>query len=94
MKQSKFNNKVLTFMIGLNNAYGNEDQREEQPKLELKEEELTEDFTAMLMALNLFYDRITSDTTDLIGFTHILNRLAIQHVTEPKNGYMEEEEHE
>ncbi len=83
---NKFQNKVLSFMVALNNVYKDEEDQEEITKLELKEEELTEDFTAMLHALYLFYTRISGDEVDFIGFSHLCNRLAIQHVMEPKGG--------
>lgn len=79
---NKFETKTLCFMTALNNAYRDEEQREDVGKLTLTEDELTEDFTAMLFAMKLFYGRISSDEQDIIGFTHILNRLAIQHVME------------
>ncbi len=79
---NKFENKVLCFMSAIGNAYKEDEEREDFPKLELKEEELTEDFTAMLVALSVLYQKITGDDTDLIGFTHILNRLALQHIME------------
>lgn len=74
--------KTLRFVEALTDCYRDEDERTSfhYEKLEIKEEELTDDFTSMLIALHIFYERITGDETDLIGFTHILNRLAIQHI--------------
>lgn len=80
--QTPFENKVLCFMSAIGNAYKDDEEREDFQKLELKSEELTEDFTAMLMAQFVLYQRITGDETDLIGFTHVLNRLALQHIME------------
>ena len=81
--QTTFENKVLCFMSAIGNAYKDDEEREDFPKLELKSEELTEDFTAMLMAQFMLYQRITgNEEEDLIGFTHILNRLALQHIME------------
>jgi hypothetical protein len=79
-----FETKVLAFAVGLQNAYKDEDNRESVSKLELTEDGLTEDFTAMLEAMRFTYQRITDDDVDLIGFTHILNRLAMQHLMVPK----------
>lgn len=79
-KINKYENKVLAFAVGLKNAYKDEEEREDVPKLELKEEELTEDFTAMLDGMFVIYKSITNDDVDLIGFTHILNRLAVQRL--------------
>ena len=50
--------------------------------LEMEEKSLTEDFTAMLYAMYMLYMEITGDETDIIGFTHILNRLALQQIME------------
>lgn len=80
MQDSKFKNKVLCFLSALGNVYKDNEDKEDFPRLGFKQEELTEDFTAMLMALFVLYTRITGEDTDLIGFTHILNRLALQHV--------------
>jgi hypothetical protein len=77
-----FEQKALIFTVALQNVYKDEEDREDTGKLELTGDGLTEDFTAMLMAMKITYDRVTGDDTDLIGFTHILNRLAVQHVME------------
>lgn len=43
----------------------------------------TEDFTAILVAMHYLYETMTGDEDeDLVGFTHILNRLAIQFTME------------
>lgn len=83
---NKFENKALIFTTMLNNAYRDEEDAEYAGKLELKEEELTDDFTAMLYAIFIFYERLSGDDIDFIGFTHICNRLAVQHLMEPKGG--------
>lgn len=80
MQDSKFKNKVVCFLTSLQNAYQDDEDKEDFPRLDFKEEELTEDFTAMLVALFVLYTRITGEDTDLIGFTNILNRLALQNV--------------
>lgn len=79
-----FEEKILVFMSALSNSYKDEDNREEHPKLELKEESLTEDFTAMLYAQFMLYKKITGDDIDILGFTHILNRLAFQDIMKGK----------
>lgn len=83
---NKFENKALIFSVGLNNAYRDEEDAEFAGKLELKEEGLTEDFTAMLYAIFILYKRLSDDDVDFIGFTHLCNRLAVQHLMEPKGG--------
>lgn len=86
-KMNDFAQKVLTFATALSDVYKDEDSRclqNVEPLTTLRGEtdtaDVTEDFTAMLVAIKFLYADITDDTdTDLVGFTHMLNRLAIQH---------------
>ena len=48
--------------------------------LELKNEELTEDFTAMIYAMWATYVNITKESVDVVGFTHIINRLVFPEI--------------
>ena len=68
----KGSNKTFLFLTALSDCYKDGEERElfDFEKLQLKEEELTDDFTRMLIALHIFYKRITGDEVDLIGFTH------------------------
>lgn len=75
-----FEIKVLSFISALGSAYKEYEEREDFPKVELPTDNMTEDFTAMLIAQSILYEQITGDDTDLIGFTHILNRLALQYI--------------
>lgn len=90
----KHADKVLHFASALSDCYKNEDDREsaELPKMELSNEELTDDFIAMLEAQKFLYERITGDEQDLLGFTHILNRLAFQHILENQSESEEEDD--
>ncbi|MFQ8703905.1 MAG: hypothetical protein ACLR9I_09020 [Eisenbergiella sp.] len=81
MKISKRDQKTLVFYTNLCNAYKDEEEREETGKLEM-EGSLTEDMTALLMAAYVLFRRLTGSEEDLIGFTHILNRLAVQYCAE------------
>ncbi|QBE94519.1 hypothetical protein PMF13cell1_00008 [Blautia producta] len=84
MKEQEFNKRVEMFVTSLRDLYLDIDEREdtEMPKIELKEKNLTEDFTAMIMAVHLLYVSITGDDVDLIGFSHIANRLVFQWLLE------------
>lgn len=84
MKEQEFNKRVEMFATSLRDLYLDIDEREgtEMPKIELKEKNLTEDFTAMIMAVHLLYVSITGDDVDLIGFSHIANRLVFQWLLE------------
>lgn len=80
MNKQEFNERVEKFVTVLRDLYLDEEEREgtEIPKIELNEDDLTDDFTAMIMAVHLLYIGITGDDTDLIGFTHMVNRLVFQ----------------
>ncbi|MFQ7610072.1 hypothetical protein [Blautia marasmi] len=81
MNKQEFNERVEKFVTVLRDLYLDEDEREgtEIPKIELNEDNLTDDFTAMIMAVHLLYSSITGDDeVDLIGFTHMVNRLVFQ----------------
>lgn len=84
MNKQEFNERVEKFVTVLRDLYLDEDEREgtEIPKIELNEDNLTDDFTAMIMAVHLLYIGITGHDTDLIGFTHIANRLVFQWLLE------------
>lgn len=79
-----FEKKVLTFYTMIANAYREPDDMEEAvEKLTLcNGYDLNDDIAAMLSAMMIFVDRLLPSITkdmDLIGFTHFLNRVAIQH---------------
>lgn len=46
----------------------------------MKKDELTEDFTAMIYAQWMLYRKVTGDDIDILGFTHVANRLVFQQV--------------
>lgn len=83
---NKHENKIMCFLTALQDCYKDEEERDSCvfSKLELSEDELTDDFIAMLEAQAILYQSITGDNQDLLGFTHILNRLAFQFVLEGK----------
>ena len=84
MNKKEFDKRIEKFVTALRDLYLDADEREgtEMPKIELKEKNLTEDFTAMIMAVHLLYVSITGDDVDLIGFSHIANRLVFQWLLE------------
>ena len=74
--------KANKFLVALLNVF--EDCPNIAKKLDLKEfvriskeESNEEDFTAMLMAMKSLFD--PEDEIDLIDFTHVLNKLAVEH---------------
>ena len=75
--------KALQFLTALLDVYRDEDNRELDvfSKLDLDEDgDITEDMTAMLLAMHVLCEQVTGFDGDLIDFTHTLNKLAIQHI--------------
>jgi hypothetical protein len=77
----KIEQKALCFMTALADVYKDEENRELDafPKMKLSND-VTEDFTAMLLAMSLIFQQLTEYDGDLIDFTHMLNKLAVQHI--------------
>lgn len=83
---TEFDRKAQMFALGLNNIYKDEDDRTYIGKLDFTRQDITEDLTAMLYGVYVYYKLITGDDSDFIGFTHICNRLAVQHSMVPRPG--------
>lgn len=79
---ASFENKILIFASALSDAYREEETKEniDVIPLEFKEENLTEDFTAMIYAQWALYRNVTGEEVDIIEFTHICNRLVFQKI--------------
>ena len=80
--------KALYFLTALMDVYRDEEHRDLDAfsKMEFSDD-LTEDFTAMLLAMKTIFVRVTGDEdSDFIDFTHILNKLAVQYVMDCKRG--------
>ena len=75
--------KALQFAVALSDVYQDEENRELEAFSKLKmTDDATEDVTAMLLAMHLVCERLTGYDGDLIDFTHVLNKLAVQHIME------------
>ncbi len=86
-----FERKVLTFYTMIANAYREPENMEQAvEKLVLRDGyDLNDDIAAMLSAMMIFVDKLVPNITedmDLIGFTHFLNRVAIQHCFDKSDG--------
>lgn len=86
-----FERKVLTFYTMIANAYREPENMEQAvEKLVLRDGyDLNDDIVAMLSAMMIFVDKLVPNITedmDLIGFTHFLNRVAIQHCFDKSDG--------
>ncbi len=83
----KIEEKALHFLTALSDVYRDKETRELEAfdKMELSKD-ATEDFTAMLLAMKTIFDRVTGSDGDLIDFSHILNKLAVQYIMEGNHG--------
>ena len=84
-------NKALQFIAALSDVYRDEENRELNAftKLELNDNP-QEDFTAMLLAMSVLFDKIFDFDGDLIDFTHVLNKLAVEYVLDKQEGSEDE----
>lgn len=85
---AKIEEKAMAFATALTDVYRDEENRELEAvrKMNLSED-VTEDFTAMLIAMRMIFMKITrTKDSDIIDFTHILNKLAVQWVMEGVKG--------
>ena len=80
-------------MVALMDVYREKGDRELTAfdKLEM-DEDITEDFSAMVVAMSILFERVTGFDGDLIDFTHILNKLAVQYELEKQEGSEDEED--
>ena len=76
------NEKIINFMEAIKNAYRTEKNQVPLQKMQLTNDNLTEDFTAMVYALNMFFSEVTGQEIDIIDFTHLLNKLVVQNLLE------------
>lgn len=78
--------KALHFITALSDVYRKEENRELEAfePLELGDD-ATDDITAMLVAMQFVCQRLTGYDGDLIDFTHVLNKLAVQRIMEAES---------
>ena len=76
------NEKIMNFIAIIINAYRAEENQEPVQKMQLTNDNLIEDFTAMVYALNMFFDEVTGQEIDIIDFTHLLNKLVVKNLLE------------
>ena len=77
----KIHEKTMRFVTALTDVYREEERRElcAFDAMELNED-ITEDLTSMLIALSVIFERLTESDFDLLEFTHVLNKLAVQYI--------------
>ena len=79
---SNVNDKAMVLYRALGNAYMDEENRSYDTKLNFNEEHFEEDITAMLLAAYMIFTRLTKIEMDILEFTHVLNKLAVQNILE------------
>ena len=72
-------NLIANVYTNMNNVFKEDDDI--TPVMPVKVEDVNEEFfTAELMAMLLQFQNLTGQDVDIIDFTHILNKLAIQYL--------------
>ena len=80
------NEKIINFMEAIKNAYRSEENQVPLQKMQLNDDNLTEDIVAIVYALNIFMREVTEQEFDIIDFTNLLNKLVVLHLLEQKEG--------
>lgn len=78
------NEKIINFMEAIKNAYRSEENQVSLQKMQLNDDNLTEDFVAIAYALNMFMREVTEQEFDIVDFTNLLNKLVVQDLLENK----------
>lgn len=89
-KLNKTEETALNVYNALTNLFVDEEDQDPVQKIDIENVEANELLTAILLAYKMLFEQLTSGDEDIIGFTHMLNRLAIQHVIGDKDCYSEE----
>lgn len=86
MELSQVEEKALHFLSALADVYRDEEDRELVAFSKLvPSKDMTDDITAMLIGMHYVVERLTGFDGDLIDFTHVLNKLAVQHIMEKRD---------
>lgn len=77
-------NLIANVYTNMNNVFKEDDDI--TSVMPVKVEDVNEEFfTAELMAMLLQFQNLTGQDVDIIDFTHILNKLAIQYLLDTKS---------
>ena len=71
-------------MEAIKNAYRSEENQVSLQKMQLNDDNLTEDFVAIVYALNIFMREVTEQEFDIVDFTNLLNKLVVQYLLQQK----------
>lgn len=78
------NEKIINFMEAIKNAYRSEENQVSLQKMQLNDDNLTEDIVAIVYALNMFMREVTEQEFDIVDFTNLLNKVVVQYLLEQK----------
>ena len=71
-------------MEAIKNVYRNEENQVPLQKMQLNDDNLTEDIVAIVYALNMFMREVTEQEFDIIDFTNLLNKVVVQYLLKQK----------
>ena len=78
---TKMEEKTAIFYQAILNAYREEELQNPVKTIPLGGD-ATEDITALIYACFILFQRMTEQDRDIIDFTHIVNKLVVQHLME------------
>lgn len=77
-EKNSFEYKVEAFLNALGGLYTKDKEGENKYHIEITDENMAEDFTAMLYAMEILHKTVTESDGDLFDFIAILNKLAVK----------------
>lgn len=90
-KLSETEKLTLNVYSVLTNLLVDEENQDPIQKIDIEKVDANNLFTAILLAYKTLFEELTSSDIDLIDFTHILNKLAVQYILDDKADESEEE---
>lgn len=90
-KLSETEKLTLNVYSALTNLLVDEENQDAIQKIDIEKVDANNLFTAILLAYKTLFEELTSSDIDLIDFTHILNKLAVQYILGDKTDESEEE---
>ena len=82
---------ALNAYSALTNLLVDEESQDPIQKIDIEKVEANNLFTAILLAYKTLFEELTNSDIDIIDFTHILNKLAVQYILGDKSDESKEE---
>ena len=76
----KFETKVFNFFNAIQNVYKSEEDRHNIQQMELDDENISEDITALVFAITVFMAKVIGEEMDVFDCIAVINKLAVQQV--------------